>query len=703
MIKLPRLLDKQLHVVATLHPSRLSATDKIEPASTATMGLPFGEPAVAVRDFVEIYDADGSKGIYRVSAINGGNTERQTINLTHGIVTLEDETLPEDMALEGSIRQMLQAVLDQQGETWWRLGTVEAPEDESYKVQGGNVIALQAIINIAALVPEYYFAYDQTTRPWTLHFLRRESVASCECRLMRNISSLNVSFSEADMCTRVTSKLLPDGHMDADTIDRWGAISRELDTDKDTTPAEAVKLAEKVLEQRKNPTASIEIDAVDLAGATGEDLDRLTLGRVCRVALPDWGVAYVHQIVSVYWADLLHKPSQKQLSLSTRQKRAENALAQAVKANRQASKGWKHITETENAVKIQAQQIELLGEEIKLRATKNEVEGAKLLISEVRIDLDAAMAAILLKADRTEYDELATRVSSAEIKVDGANAAILLKADRTVTDELGTRVSAAEIAIDGVNSTIALKADKIDLQGYVTATQLETNYAKIADLNSLSAQVTNLTGGLVTASVLRSSLFTGDQANFAFLTADAFNLGNELVQKKTISMGDVSSTGKALGIGDLKLDHSHEVTVSSDGKLKMGKATGEGSTFDLAATQFYKNGVAAATTKGAESLVFYAGGKEGVADLEYGTSLSITATTTRADGTALAKGILVKAPPDNYNTGWNECIQNANAFPVLINYYAAGENLYDSAGNLAPGPWYKGTQATRYSLPASKT
>lgn len=598
MIKLPRLLDKQLNTVATLHPSRLSATDKIEPASTATMGLPFGEPAVAVRDFVEIFDADGSKGIYRVAAINGGNVERQTISLTHGIVTLEDDTLPEDMALEGNIRQMLQAVLDQQGETWWQLGTVEAPEDESYKVQGGNVIALQAIINIAALAPEYHLAYDQTTRPWTLHFLRRERVASCECRLLRNISSLNVSFSDADMCTRVTSKLLPDGRMDADTINRWGLISRELDTDKDTTPAEAVKLAEKVLEQRKNPTASIEIDAVDLAGATGEDLDRLTLGRVCRVALPDWGVAYVHQIVSVYWADLLHKPSQKQITLSTRQKRAENALAQAVKANRQASKGWKHITETENSVKIQAQQIELLGEEISLRATKNEVEGAKLLISEVRIDLNAAMAAILLKADRTEYDELEKRVSSAEIKVDGANAAITLKADRTVTDELGTRVSAAEIAIDGVNSTIALKADKIDLLGYVTATQLETNYAKISALDAISAQVTNLTSGLVTASVLRSSLFTGDQANFTYLTGTTFNLANELVLKRNISMGTITSVGKALSTGELDLDHSHEVTVGADGKLTMGRATSEGSTFNLADTQFYKDSVSAKYTEG---------------------------------------------------------------------------------------------------------
>lgn len=701
MIKLPRLLDKQLNEVAVLHPSRLSATDKIEPASTATMGLPVGEPAVAVRDFVEIFDSDGSKGIYRVSGVNGSNAERQTVNLSHGIVTLEDETLPPKTVLSGNVRQLLSTLLDYQGQKWWQLGTVENQDETVYKVQGSNTIALQVLTDIASISPECYFAYDQTTRPWTLHFLRKKNEPDCECRLMRNVCAFSVSFSDADMRTRVTSALLPDGHMDADTIGRWGVISRELDTNRDTTPAEAVKLAERLLEQYKDPTASIEIDAVDLSRATGEDLDRLSVGRVCRVALPDWGVSYVHQIVAVYWADLLHKPAQKKISLSTQRNKAGKAMAKAVK---EAKKGWNHITETADSVKIQAQQIELLGEEISLRATKNEVEGAKLLISEVRIDLDAAMAAILLKADRTEYDELATRVSSAEIKVDGANAAILLKADRTVTDELGTRVSAAEIAIDGVNSTIALKADKIDLLGYVTATQLETDYAKISALDAISAQITNLTGGLVTASVLRSSLFTGDQANFTFLTADAFNLGNELVQKKIISMGDVSSTGRALGIGDLNLDHSHEVTVSADGKLKMGKATGEGSTFNIADTQFYKDSVSAKYTEG-YNLGF------GNAENAYKpTSITRTGYST-ANKTVTVKasnayqdlltGKTIDAT-EIYNAGWNECIRNSNAFSVLINYYAAGETLYDRDGNVAAGPWYKGTPATRYALPASK-
>lgn len=704
MIQLPRLLDKQFHEVARLHPTRLSATDKIDPTSTATMGLPYDEPSVGLRDYVEIFDDNGSKGIYRVEGVNASNGERQTLNLSHGIVTLEDVLMPADANLEGNIRTMLEAVLAQQITPLWVLGDVEAPEDESYTVNAGNAIALQALINIAALIPECAFSYDQSVTPWVLHFRKREQSPSCECRLARNMSNISVSFSTQEMCTRVTSELLPNGYMDADNVSIWGAISRGLSTEEDTTPEGAIALATKYLDQHKNPTASIEIEAIDLAEHTGESLDSLTLGRLCRVALPDWGVTYNHQIVSVYWADLIGKPHQKKLSLATRKNRAETALAQAAQAKKQASRNYKHIIETENSVLIQAQKIALLGEEINLRATKAEVEGATTRISNVEIDLNAAKAAIALKADQTEYNDLAKRVSSAEINIDGANAAISLKASQTVVDDLGTRVSAAEITIDGVNSAIALKADKIDLQGYVTATQLETNYAKIADLNSLSAQVTNLTGGLVTASVLRSSLFTGDQANFTFLTADAFNLGNELVQKKIISMGDVSSTGRALGIGDLNLDHSHEVTVSADGKLKMGKATGEGSTFNIADTQFYKDSVSAKYTEG-YNLGF------GNAENAYKpTSITRTGYST-ANKTVTVKasnayqdlltGKTIDAT-EIYNAGWNECIRNSNAFSVLINYYAAGETLYDRDGNVAAGPWYKGTPATRYALPASK-
>ena len=752
---LPVLLDSNFQELRRLHPLRVGITQNLKPLSAADMELSFDDD-LQLRQFVKLYTSHGTAGVFRVTAIQSSHGKTKRVSLSHGLCTLSDGMIAGEGEASGSARQLLEAILRPQ--STWTLGTVDPPDDILLTWKWDNSNLLESLTDLMEQLPDYYLTFDQSTLPWKLHVLRLSDIDACECRLNRAMTGISIKEDDSELCTvlHVPGVAEP---LQSDTMDTWGSIERTLSADPDLTPDLLLTAARVHLEEHKNPRLTITIDAVELAKRTQDPFDHFTCGTICRTTFDGYPGPIRQRIVRLHFPDIIGTPDVCKLTLSSEASTASTAIAGLVVdttyLRNKVSGNSKKIT-------LQADEIELLGKEIQLKASQTQVDSLGWRLNEVVIDLDAAKAelllkassaelnetqtrlsnaeirlngmdaaialkanqaivdehsqrlsaaeiaidganaAILLKADRTEHDELAKRVSSAEIKVDGANAAIMLKADRTVTDELGTRVSAAEIAIDGVNSTIALKADKIDLLGYVTASQLETNYAKIADLNSVQAQITNLTGGLVTASVLRSTLFTGNQANFTFLTADAFNLGNELVQKKTISMGDVTSTGKALGIGDLTLDHSHEVTVGSDGKLKMGKATEEGSTFDLAATQFYKDGVAAATTKGAESLVFYAGGEEGVADLEYGTSLSITATTTRADGTALAKGILVKAPPDNYNTGWNECIQNANAFPVLINYYAAGENLYDSAGNLAPGPWYKGTQATRYSLPASK-
>ena len=135
-------------------------------------------------------------------------------------------------------------------------------------------------------------------------------------------------------------------------------------------------------------------------------------------------------------------------------------------------------------------------------------------ISNAEIRLDGIDATILLKADRELVNELETRVTSAEVAIDGANANIALKADATVVDALGARVSSAEVNIDGMNAEIGLKvskngvisainlssesatikSSKINLQGYVTASQL----------SALEAKFENLTSGVTQAALINT-------------------------------------------------------------------------------------------------------------------------------------------------------------------------------------------------------
>ena len=108
--------------------------------------------------------------------------------------------------------------------------------------------------------------------------------------------------------------------------------------------------------------------------------------------------------------------------------------------------------------------------------------------AEIHIDEDEAMIELLTG----QAHSIDNRLSKAEITLDGVNAQIVLKADVETTNELGRRMSAAEIEIDGLNSEIVLKADKIDLQGYVTAEELEAAKAEISNAYLATISTNNL-------------------------------------------------------------------------------------------------------------------------------------------------------------------------------------------------------------------
>ena len=93
--------------------------------------------------------------------------------------------------------------------------------------------------------------------------------------------------------------------------------------------------------------------------------------------------------------------------------------------------------------------------------------------ADIRANADEALIE-LLTGEVSKHGE---RLSKAEITLDGVNAQILLKASVSTVDALSNRVTSAEIEIDGLNSEIVLKASKIDLQGYVTANQLKTEFS----------------------------------------------------------------------------------------------------------------------------------------------------------------------------------------------------------------------------------
>lgn len=190
-----------------------------------------------------------------------------------------------------------------------------------------------------------------------------------------------------------------------------------------------------------------------------------------------------------------------------------------------------------------------------IQLTAGKLEEAEGRLSQAEIDIDGANADIKLWAQRTE--ENGEKISQAQIDIDGANAAITLQASRT--DAIEGRVSSAEIAIDGANAAIALKVDrngviaainltpeealiqasKINLVGYVTASELD----------ALKAQISNLTTGVTFADDIWTKSCRGTNLSFNNVSVPAG--------------GTFSFSGSTFNFGDYEVSWKSRTVVTS--------------------------------------------------------------------------------------------------------------------------------------------
>lgn len=427
----------------------------------------------------------------------------------------------------------------------------------------------------------------------------------------------------------------------------WGIVQKtaSIDTQDDIVGQEfpdADAWAARFMADHSQPTLQIQITGEDLYEITGDTFDELRLAALCRVALPDHDALFAERVVSVTYPDIYGTPTSVTVSLANRLPRFSNSIAQAQKeaakadsaaktAKRSAGGGgggtakelesWamivKKTTESadvtgltelaetgiildaETGAKIYSlnqgfvsQYAELNVQSGRITAVAQSTDALNNRVSSAEVEIDGINAKIALKANQTEVDNLTSRVSQAEIDIDGANAQIALKASQSTVDALGERVSQAEIDINGAEAQIALKVNKGNVS---TQLAIECGNVTVSGGNLVvSGYITSQ--GLITA----MGSFSGSIVAPS-VTADAFYLGRssgeQLVQKE-ISMGTLHFTNSfVVGTGtsgQLDIGHYHEVTFS-DGKFTIGGATGTApGPFDITATTWYKNKIAAA-------------------------------------------------------------------------------------------------------------
>lgn len=310
-MNLPRLLDSSLNEVRRLNPISLGISEEAVPLTTATMTLT-REQAIPIRSWVELYTANGSAGIFRThspaQAYGSGN---DSYDLEHGICEVGDYIIHEEieetaMYLSTAIARLWQSY----GGNKWQLGSVcngDVVVSESYQ----NL--LQCMNSLIAQVEGAYMTFNFSTTPWTLNIEKMDTSVSAEGRLSRNVGSAVIKRNDTNLCTRVSMDSLGSDVVDADTISTWGVIEHRLTGE--LTKQEAIAYAQRYLARYKNPLYTVTVNGFDFFNITGETLDRLRIGKLYRLTIPEDGVVIEKPIVALSWQDLVRNPNAVSITL----------------------------------------------------------------------------------------------------------------------------------------------------------------------------------------------------------------------------------------------------------------------------------------------------------------------------------------------------------------------------------------------------
>lgn len=341
-LQLPRLLGEDFTEVARLEPYSLRLELNIDPKSTATMRLTHDQPTVKIGDFLELFSPHGSAGVFRVVEIDTtyGPAALHTVYMEHAIATLEDSLAIGTQTMSAPVATVFATLLETQNVRHWVMGDCDVPEDYEliYEYSYENLLA--AITKLTAELPaEYMWQFDTTRHPFVMH-LRKLPEDECEGRLSRNLASATVNIDRSTMCTRLIpfgageqqdrvslTSLIGSQHIDSPNAETWGLVSRTWTAENIYDALTLRDVAERYLEKYGQPMVSITMDALDLSSATGEAIDRFSLGTLCRMALPDYGVTMRERVIALTWGDVYGRPEEVGVSLANRIRDASDEIA----------------------------------------------------------------------------------------------------------------------------------------------------------------------------------------------------------------------------------------------------------------------------------------------------------------------------------------------------------------------------------------
>lgn len=489
-MRMPALIDYALNELARVPCAALAITVNEVPPSTAVMTITDPSFDIEVGAWVRVYTPHGDDWVATVTRVDSDyGTGVRTVTAEHVWKLLDDVAVvgkvhpggtKDDEPRPCTPSTALNAALA--FGTMWELGYCEYIDSMPYEFSNESVSS--AVESVLDTLDGYQLHLDTSRRPFTLSIIRRPAETVSEMRLDRNISTMRVNVDKSDMYNR----LYPFGDKelsldtlfveDADSIDHWGLVEQTVTVNQIRDKATLKSYAKAALKKYSVPLVTVTISGLDLADQTGEPLDRIVVGKKCRVPLPKYGVTFDERVTRLAWADALKSPDAVTVTMcNTRQN--VNLLSNAIKNNKKSSS---------RSSRYSARSSREASE--KNAALANALNG-------FAGDLSSAWTSI--QQNETQI-QLAAQIISGEktltssIQVTGGGILSRVSSVENTATGLKNTVNVHSSEIEQLADSIALKADKVTID------------ASIAKIN---ASVTQL-GNIINGGVIQASSITTD-------------------------------------------------------------------------------------------------------------------------------------------------------------------------------------------------
>jgi phage minor structural protein len=254
----------------------------------------------------------GAGIVWRVASIRQEfATATPTVHLEHMINSLRDRIMFGEVdaatmsgrlgATTCTAQEAIEYILSQQSD--WVLYSFDFDDVEGpYKFNGDTLY--DALSHVSSTLDGAWWSYDFSVYPFRLSITNKASGVGSELIPGRNLSAITKTVDKSGMYTRFYPIGKDDLHITGDYVSKnestYGVIAK-VETDLSLeTEDELTAWANERLRKHADPAVTVEVEGLELADATGEELDRMRLGRICRVPLSEFGVTIQERITELY-------------------------------------------------------------------------------------------------------------------------------------------------------------------------------------------------------------------------------------------------------------------------------------------------------------------------------------------------------------------------------------------------------------------